>query len=49
VAIPTMAMYFYFRGQAARMVTDLEELSEELVEKLSRVRPASQIYQERAR
>ena len=55
VAIPTMAMYYYFRGRGTRMVTDLEELSEELVEKLSRVRPASSAsstpsgYQERAR
>lgn len=36
VAIPTMAMYYYFRGRSRRILTDLEQLSEELVEKLAR-------------
>ncbi len=49
IAIPTMAMYFYFRGRAARIITDLEELAEELAEKLSRVRVAAPSYQEKAR
>ncbi|MBE7558021.1 MotA/TolQ/ExbB proton channel family protein [bacterium] len=48
VAIPTMAMYYYFRGRGARIVTDLEELAEELADKLSRVRAVAS-YQEKAR
>jgi biopolymer transport protein ExbB len=44
VAIPTMAMYYYFKGSSRRILTDLEQLSEELMEKLTRTRPG--VWQE---